>query len=752
MSPATITVPFVPMPQELLRLSNERDAQRAAAATALGRNAAPLFESNVGVPRASVYLPPGLHAKVDATARRFGTTFQDAFAALVRAGIALQMESIQESSARLHAAAPAPFKVKDGIAGALQEMYWRNLMASLSAGRVVLAEGSTGLGKGRVIVAAAIERATAGFKPVYIAAPTLKVLGQLWAEFEGLSAELPKKAGLLRGRFLPGISEFADPAKIEEYLRSVEPEEIDAGVQKWFEDGGPVIGEGGGNPLQRALRAAAQDTDTQMRFLMEDLRTIAQRVEPISLRLEDGEDPRVLAAREAAKGADIVFCTHAMLARLHQGKWANRTPPQVLLIDEAHEFERNVANVYSQALALRAARREMIRHERDGWISRAASTKLREALRDLERATQTLKDDLTAGGRVRLGNETSDAFWSSVQAMSHLLKSRAYSRLPNIGGLRQTFSALQQFRGEAGMAGWVEFSPKRAYPSIVVGRPNIGPILGSLWQIPPGGVGLCSATLLVPDETGNPRADYIQSVLDLPRARLDVPPAVIVPSIFEIPVMHLPSDKSARVLARPTGEARTPENEAKWLEVLGRAIGNITNKLATRGGTLVLLTSFAQVKAIAEHIDPARLVMQGDDERFADAQKRFEDAYRAGRLPVLLGVGAAWTGVDLADKLELDPKLDMMLTDLIIGCLPIGMNRSATMQARIDRMGTHPIEKEALMMLRQGLGRIIRREGVQNRHIWFLDGRLWTPWRGMERFTRIASRMLKAYKHQAGLG
>lgn len=302
------------------------------------------------------------------------------------------------------------------------------------------------------------------------------------------------------------------------------------------------------------------------------------------------------------------------------------------------------------------------------------------------------------------------------------------------------------------MAGWVEFSPKRTYPSIMVGRPDIGNILGGMWQMASGGVGLCSATLFIPDETGNARADYVQNVLGLPRSRLDLPPPLVVPSVLEIPVMHLPSTKSARILARPVGRARTPESDDAWAQKLGRVIGNITSKLATRGGTLVLLTSYAQAKAVAEYIDPARLVMQRDNERFADAQQRFEALYRAGGKPVLLGVGTAWTGVDLADKLQSDPKQDAMLTDLIIGCLPVGLNRSATMQARIDRMGTNPIEKEALMMLRQGLGRLIRREGVQDRHIWFLDGRLWTDWPGMDRLKRAATKILYAYKHQAGLG
>jgi len=51
-------------------------------------------------------------------------------------------------------------------------------------------------------------------------------------------------------------------------------------------------------------------------------------------------------------------------------------------------------------------------------------------------------------------------------------------------------------------------------------------------------------------------------------------------------------------------------------------------------------------------------------------------------------------------------------------------------------------------MLKQGLGRLIRRAGVKDRHIWFLDGRLWSPWPGMERFQASARLMLAEYKQQ----
>jgi ATP-dependent DNA helicase DinG len=163
----------------------------------------------------------------------------------------------------------------------------------------------------------------------------------------------------------------------------------------------------------------------------------------------------------------------------------------------------------------------------------------------------------------------------------------------------------------------------------------------------------------------------------------------------------------------------------------------------------VLCTSYAQVESISEHIAADRLVSQREGERFSEAQKRFEALYRQGKKPVFVGVGAAWTGVDFADAQAKDGRDDFMLTDLIIACLPVGLNRSETMLARVERTGTWAIEKEAVIMLKQGLGRLIRRSGLTDRHIWFLDGRLWLPWPGMESFTAAARRVLMEYHHIA---
>jgi Rad3-related DNA helicase len=57
--------------------------------------------------------------------------------------------------------------------------------------------------------------------------------------------------------------------------------------------------------------------------------------------------------------------------------------------------------------------------------------------------------------------------------------------------------------------------------------------------------------------------------------------------------------------------------------------------------------------------------------------------------------------------------------------------------------------KEAILLLKQGLGRLIRRDHVQHRRIWMMDGRIYRKeWRGMEKFAGSVKRMLRKYQAQ----
>ena len=78
------------------------------------------------------------------------------------------------------------------------------------------------------------------------------------------------------------------------------------------------------------------------------------------------------------------------------------------------------------------------------------------------------------------------------------------------------------------------------------------------------------------------------------------------------------------------------------------------------------------------------------------------------------------------------------------------------MRQRIMTRGMLPVAQEADLTFKQGAGRLIRRNGVKNRHLWVLDGRIFDgkPWSvssaNNRAFTSLSSslrRFLKKYKN-----
>ena len=73
-----------------------------------------------------------------------------------------------------------------------------------------------------------------------------------------------------------------------------------------------------------------------------------------------------------------------------------------------------------------------------------------------------------------------------------------------------------------------------------------------------------------------------------------------------------------------------------------------------------------------------------------------------------------------------------------------------TMAVRKERTGIeYPETQEALLTFKQGLGRLIRRDGVESRQLWIMDGRLWVD--GGFKFHDLAPsclRLLASYRNR----
>lgn len=139
----------------------------------------------------------------------------------------------------------------------------------------------------------------------------------------------------------------------------------------------------------------------------------------------------------------------------------------------------------------------------------------------------------------------------------------------------------------------------------------------------------------------------------------------------------------------------------------------------------MLTTSYERIRLISEAVSALgdRLVIQSRKRGVRGAQAEFIRKAREGLRPVWLAVGPAWTGLDLRDE-TVPAEQDYLLTDLAITNIPFGTNRSTTHANRSQYVRTAERDRAALEF-KQGLGRLMRREGVSNRRLHLLDPRIW---------------------------
>lgn len=694
------------------------------------------------LPRMAIRLSPGAKAKLIAAAEAHGLTTAEAFAGLCVAGLARINNAGRAGKiiSRRQDRAP-PFQPQSPQ----QQTYYEHIMNGLASSRIVFAEASTGIGKSRVLAAAAMELARQGTTPVVIAAPSIAVMEHLYREWLALDDNK------IKGTIMPGASEFVDDAALRAYIAAAdlldEPLDVDEDVRAWVAGGARPINPD--SPIAHAIGPNAA-------WLMSDLRQIAinMPVEDFVLRgLEaDSHASDILRSvrAQAQSDADVIFCTHAMLALSQKLNWSLLPKPRVVMIDEAHMFEAAVSRMNSEQISMHSMRSALSKARKGKGKNNAASKAITEA-RKLTNALKNLADD--SGATIHLTGMDKDIRESTgipalIHSLSEKIAVKALDATPEIArfraGLKSVMNALRVNTSSNRVD--LAFSPDRRYPSLYSGPSRMDNAMRGIWSAAEGGVVLASATLYTMDANGNSKCDYLRNILAIDHARLSAPPPVISKSIYSLPVLQVPSPRAAAGLAPPSRQSDNPDWHRHVAQVITMASGS------ARGGTLVLLTAYRDIQEIARLLresSTAPIIEMRPGVRFSETERQFRSAHAAGLNPILLGLGVAWTGIDLKDS-TVPAEQDTLLTDLIIARLPVALNRTNAMLARIERTGMNPVTNEALLMLKQGLGRLIRRDGVTNRRIWVLDGRMFPPveWRGMRPLTAAARRMLREYRKQ----
>lgn len=670
-----------------------------------GLDPAPVPSANIEIIK--VTMPPGLEQRLRAMAQARNTALSAVVAGLVHASLS-SAESAQQADAALDSDEEARGggehikQMMQTLREPLQDHFLR-AMEALSAGKCVLLEAPTGTGKGRLLACAAVAFAQQGKRAV-ISAP-LSVSHQLLQEIEAIA---PGSATLVLGR-----PNFIDDEVVRARLDGSENE----AVRSWLESGAAATSE--------STQALSRLTGLPLAYLVEDLLAIdpefavagcllksesrgqsAQLYEQLRQAWRNTSRPiriashMMLAAQERAEKIALTDDEEAMLAR------------DVLLVDEAHTLEVAFSAVHSTSVHLHA----LVKH------ASAIGRGVREAAEALEEeARQVAVESGGAHGGLLLQEATGElaqrieAFVREVKAINGQGRKKTEAH----DAARQAAAALDQFRSKGGH---LSVTPKRRYPVITVGRASVASLLRECVLRTP--TLLVSATLYNTGTGAGFSPDYFLYTLGL---RDHKSRCVTLPPV-DVPWLRSAQFFVDASVSPPPAQQEDDTVWRAWHDSLAARIHRIYT--SAKGGVLVLCTSYDTAAELAKRLREdsalAPAVIQQSSARSAmQCKSDFEALHRQRVRPLWLGVGNAWTGIDLTDKTA-HPQDDVALTDVVIARLPFGVTRSLTHQYRRERFAQAEF-LEALKTLRQGAGRLIRRPGVLHRRLWVLDGRILQP-------------------------
>lgn len=701
-----------------------------------------------------------------------------------------------------------------------QTTHFLQLETSLSNRAIGLCEASTGVGKTLAMLVAAIGKSSSTGCRALICTPTL----MLMAQFAQTYRQIERAMDVPPLRVILGRAEFVSPLEVQRVLDSKALDFDTAPIKAWLDAGGPSVVPTAETPvfLQNWLSAslillcpefpiddarlpdvvAATDPgflsyraqfDESREELPElmlathamcaiDIRRrlrIAQQADGRSfeeysnkmyaqkgeLKEKEGREARKRALRETER----LFAQHVVDLSEESGLLP---PYTVALIDEAHQLESNFSNALSDYCSLRGLVGLLHEYKRlGGKISQKCIDTADQCLKNISLAGSLLDNELLALTSER-GQKIVPLLASLLSAVGKLVPLPEKSETNLIvlhRRIEKVLSILRTVSSErARSAGYIKFSPVRAWPQLYIGRQSVANYLRLLWDTLQSGA-CVSATLYLQRES-DASAKFQQMLLAIPddRAREFQP---VVPMWLTRPVVAVYTPAFERTAAgtwlRPptrsdklSGSAHDAA-EQRWLTEVAQTIAWIWR--TAKGGVLVPMTSYDSVTTLAGLLpDDVRevLVQASRDLSLSRQTKRFVEISRSAARPLWLAVGGAWTGLDVSGKHEgfgqdIPAEQDNVITDLVVPRLPFGSNRSITHQYRLSQNSSIPWELlDTAFRTKQVLGRPVRRENLpKNRRFFVLDGRLSDP--AFAGYTQLIKRLLETYKnttlHQADI-
>jgi CRISPR type IV-associated DEAD/DEAH-box helicase Csf4 len=653
-----------------------------------------------------------------------------------------------------------------------QERYLSQIRPFLMKNQIILAEAATGTGKGRAAAQLAWDQSAYG--AVLISAPTVQILLQLISEWFALNP--PVKASVTLGK-----GQFFDPIALENLLvEGLVSDEKTTEIKKWIAEGAEPIPGSGTEPISRIFPETA--------YLYDDLLHLAPEIgemRDIMLNEAEGISPAAevyLAMREHAKNADVVFCTHAMLAyhvldlrqivrkeieelkKTKKGKELlasnNGDLPekhlQLLLegykgkllrdfrtaiIDEAHLLENGLANAQTSFCSISALRLACLNSSagtashRDAVVKQCS--KLIELAKDLNGANPGM---VFPGTEERHLPHKFQAFLREMGYLEKLLGTcLEYKGKKPKAKPENTFLAEDSLSCEQKLVAMrqalqkalqrkhpieIDLSPIRKLPSIMAGPTSVKNLLNVLWAMVDTAI-LTSATLTLPNDKGRPGRDssWMAGSLNIPQHRRTVTPPV-VPSWITSPVtLYIPGVDSLERLAPPsTGNYETaPEETFEGdVDTWRKEVSQvIRGAAADSSGMLILTPSYDDLEGIGAYL---RAWMSEEEDRLI-IQRRNSSAPLLKKRFLDMATTARrpiWIATGVAWT---GMDLGDYVSDLVIPRLPFRLQH--TMISKMRHRKWAGSKNETAFMFRQGIGRLVRTPCARSKRLYVLDGRIW---------------------------
>jgi ATP-dependent DNA helicase DinG len=443
------------------------------------------------------------------------------------------------------------------------------------------------------------------------------------------------------------------------------------------------------------------------------------------------------AARRRAQSAQVLVLNHTLFFTLlgdpEDDGEGYLFPDDFVIFDEAHTVEQVASRHLGFSLSQYGLRQSMQRlynpRTRKGLLQQMRHNEGIRSVANLLPEVDHFFNALAGACTFKQGNECrirgdQSAELADIVASSSL--SEGLVELANATGFAATKAQEEGLQGEltevatrlrnarAGLANflsqsepdhvyWVERSGKTSsWHSLHAAPVAVAPLLGRLLFRPGGTAIMTSATLSV----GGSELHYFKGRvggLDIPSQQLGSP--------FDY------NRQMKLHLVRKMPEPR----DTSYEEALAHWIEHFTTESHARA--FVLFTSYRTMQAVAAKMEGIfskkkwNLIVQGG----GLSRSRMLEAFREEGESVLFGTDSFWTGVDLPGK---------ALSSVIITRLPFVTPDHPLTEAKLEEitsMGGDPFQSyslpEAILKLRQGIGRLIR-NATDTGSIVILDSRI----------------------------